>query len=325
MSEPLPERFAVDNGDGWTLELERHSEAPAGRQPRPVLMVPGYAMNASILSYHPRGASLVSYLADTGREIWTCNLRGQGQSQPTGKPGRFGLKELSLVDLPAILGAVREHSETGHDEIDLVGCSLGASMIYAYLAHHPDSHGIGSLVAMGGPLRWEGVHPLVKLAFSSGRLAGAIPVKGTRRAARRLLPLARHVTPLMSIYMNTEAVDLSEPDQLVKTVEDPVRWINRQVARWIQQGDLVVDGLNVVEALTLTDLPIFAVLANADGIVPPATARSVEDVLGPEQVDVLEVGDAERWAAHADLFIGDDAQSRVFSPIAEWLDLVGDI
>ena len=65
--------------------------------------------------------------------------------------------------------------------------------------------------------------------------------------------------------------------------------------------------------------PVLAVVANADGIVPAATARSIEGVLGTEHVDVLEVGDDKRWYAHADLFIGKAAHEEVFDPIDRWL------
>lgn len=315
------EPFTVDNGQGWTLELVR-TVRPEGADPsrRPLLMVPGYAMNSFILGYHPSDVSMVEHLARAGIEVWTCNLRGQGMARPLRPPaGRYGLAELSLVDLPAVLAALRRRSRVDAARVDLVGCSLGASLVYAWLAHHPQDHGAGAIVAIGGPLRWEAVHPAMALAFTSPRLAGTLPIVGTRALATAALPLLARVPPLLSIYMNARRIDLSRPAELARTVEDPVSWINRQVARWVRQRDLVVSGLNICEALAAVDLPVLVVLANRDGIVPAATARSVQGCMAPGRVDVLEVGDEQDWYAHADLFIGVDARRAVFEPMERWL------
>lgn len=313
--------FTVSSTDGWTLSLRRHHfEGRVDPARRPVVLVPGYAMNSFILGFHPGGQSLVEYLAADGLDVWTADLRGQGASRRAGwRRGTFGLRQLALDDLPRSLARVR--AETGHSSVDVVGCSLGASMVYAYLAHHPHDHGVGHVIAMGGPLRWEDPHLLLRVAFSSPRLAGLLPVKGSRLLARAALPVLRNVPALLGLYMNADRIDLSRVDRIVNTVEDPVPFINRQMARWIQDGDLKVGGLNVTDALPQVRGPdVLCVLANGDGIVPPSVARSVQDVLGHARVDVLEVGDASHRYAHADLFIGDSCQRDVFEPMRAWLE-----
>jgi pimeloyl-ACP methyl ester carboxylesterase len=312
--------FAVPSTDGWTLSLRRH-RMPGQVDParRPLVLVPGYAMNSFILGFHPRGDSLIEYLTRHGHDVWTADLRGQGASvRDAWRRGTFGLRQLALEDLPRSLARVR--LETGQDKVDLVGCSLGATMVYAYLAHHTEDHGVGQVIAMGGPLRWDDPHPAVRIAFSSARLAGLLPVKGTRLLARAALPLLVRVPALLGLYMNADRIDLSRADQLVNTVEDPVPFINRQVARWIKAGDLIVGGVNVTHALPRVVGPdVLCVLANRDGIVPPAAARSVETILGADRVHVLEVGEDDAWYAHADLFIGDTCQQDVFEPMRAWL------
>lgn len=315
------DRTLVPNADGWSLALTRYG-ATGCLDPtrRPVLMVPGYAMNSFILSYHPTDISMIGYLVRAGFEVWTADLRGQGDSQAhPGVARRYGLGELALVDLPCAIEQVRRHTHTEHRVIDLVGCSLGGSLVYAYLAHHPADHGVGATIAIGAPLRWVTVHPALRIAFKSPRLAGLVPILGTRALARRVLPLLRHAPSLLSIYMNARRVDLSHPEILVQTIDNPVPYINRQVARWVQDRDLVVGGLNVTEGLRQVDLPVLVVLANRDGIVPAATARSISEVLPPGRVDLLEVGQGHNWYAHADLFIGVDAARTVFEPMAKWL------
>jgi pimeloyl-ACP methyl ester carboxylesterase len=314
------QRIELDNGHGWTLDLKRFSDpATLDPQRRPIVMVPGYAMNTFILSYHPGGTSMVEYLVQGGFEVWTANLRGQGDSRRVAPARRYGLKELALHDVPRVLDHVRASTATNADLIDVVGCSLGASFLYTYLAHHRPDHGVGSMVSIGGPLRWDEAHPVMKVAFRSGRLAGALPVRNTRQLARLALPLVKRAPALLSIYMNAGLIDLGRADEILNTIDDPVPWINRQVARWLRDKDLTVEGLNITEGLAGLDLPILCILANADGIVPPATALSVQRAVAPGAVTVLEVGDSDRWFAHADLFVADTAQEQVFEPMRQWL------
>ena len=323
--EPV-ERALVDNGAGWELELRRYRNPSVPLRGRPVMMVPGYAMNTFILAYHPAGASIVEYLADAGREVWTCNLRGQGGARRVGAKKRYGMGELALDDLPIALSHALSHGETGRARMDVIGCSLGASLASAYLAHNPDDHRFGSMTSLGGLVRWDKVHPLLQVAFRSGRLAGAVPIRGTRSLGRAVLPVVKRVPPLLSIYMNAREVDLDQADQLVNTIDDPVPWINRQVARWVRERELVVRGVNVCRALSdIPDLPLLCVLANEDGIVPRKAALSIAEVWGTGAVEILEVGTPERWYAHADLFIGNSAEQEVFSPLVRWLDDVNEL
>jgi pimeloyl-ACP methyl ester carboxylesterase len=312
---------AVDNRDGWQLDLKQYIDPETiDRTRRPIVMIPGYAMNTFILAFHPGGASMVEYLVQDGFEVWTANLRGQGDSKPAGRPARYGFAEIALRDLPRVFDFIRETSEAEPDELDAIGCSLGASFLFAYLAHHAQEHGLGALVAIGGPLRWDAAHPLMKVAFRSSRIAGLFRMTGTRAVARVALPVVKRLPKLLSLYMNADMIDLDCADELVKAVDDPVPWLNRQIALWMREKDLRVAGQNVTQGLArVHDLPVLCILANADGIVPPAAALSVRDVLGVDSVSVLEVGDEVNWFAHADLFISRQAQERVFEPLRRWL------
>lgn len=310
----------LDNQDGWRLDLKRYWD-PAHLDPelRPILIVPGYCMNTFILAYHPRGRSLVEHLCEAGHEVWTCNLRGQGDSTPMAAPGRVGFAELSLVDIPRAVDYVHAHTESRHAAPHAIGCSLGGTFLYAYLAHHPHSHGLASVVGLGAPLKWVKRHLLLKVAFRSPRVAAMVKLKGTRRIARVALPVLKHVPGLLSMYMNTAHIDLSNAAELTQTVDDPHPSLNVQIAHWVNNQDLVVRGLNVTEALAQVRLPLFAVHANGDGIVPAEVALSAVSAFGGPITDSLEAGDAERWFAHADMFINDEAEARVFDPLVDWL------
>lgn len=309
----------VDNGAGWSLEVRRFGEAPTPGRP-PLLFVPGYAMNAHILGFHPSGRSIVEHLVRLGWEVWTANLRGQGGSVLRGPRHRFGLAELAVDDVGAVVRHVRAATATGAASVVPIGCSLGGSLVYAHLAIRPDSAGFAAVVGLGAPLRWVEAHPLIRLAFRSGTVAGLVPIRNTRRLAEAVLPLALRVPQVLSIYLNAAGTDLDRSEELLPTIDDPIPYVNRQLARWVRSRDLVVRGVDVASSLRgVRHVPALAIYANRDGIVPPRVAASLADAL-PGRTTLIEVGTARDWYAHADLFIGRRAEREVFDPLAAWLD-----
>ena len=121
--------------DGWRLQIKRfHDPATFDPSKKPLIFLPGYGMNAFILAYHPSGVSMVEYLVQRGYEVWTANMRGQGASQRGKASRRFGFKELALIDVPTVRRFVGLETASTRAEADLIGCSLGASIAYAYLA-----------------------------------------------------------------------------------------------------------------------------------------------------------------------------------------------
>lgn len=307
---------------GWELDVRCHV-IPDKRDPRlrPLLLVPGYCMNTTPLGFHPEGPSLIEFLTTRGFEVWTSNLRGQGDSRSRGGPRNVGFRELALGDLARAIEHVRAHTETKRDRVDVIGCSLGGTYLFTYLAHHPDSHPIGSLVAMGAPLRWLGTHPVMKLFFASSRFARSLHISGTRRVVGLVAPfLAERAPSLLSIYLNADTIDVSAADELVKTVEDPIAQLNGEIARWFKAKDLTVEGINVTEGLGRIDRPVLCIVANRDGIVPGPAARAVLDAIGSKDRELLVVGTDAVWFAHADLFVSRHAQKQVFEPLANWLE-----
>ncbi|APR83265.1 Polyhydroxyalkanoic acid synthase [Minicystis rosea] len=310
----------VPNGDGWLLSLYQtwdEERFVPGR--RPILIVPGYGMNSFIFSYHPRGLSLEGYLAEAGFEVWRVDLRAQGGSRSIGGGDDFLLQDLALTDLKVALRAALERSRTGASRADLIGASLGGTIMFIHAVLERDAP-LGSLVAIGSPVRWLDVHPAIKIAFSWPTLVGLVRLKGTRKLAGLALPqLAKRLPSVLSIYMNAEITDTSAAAEMVKTVEDPNRHVNRQIACWIRDRDLVLRGVNVSEGLTRLANPLLCVSALGDGIVPRRTAEFPYLAAGTTDKQLIEVGTKEIVMAHADLFISSESQARVFEPLATWL------
>jgi pimeloyl-ACP methyl ester carboxylesterase len=316
----LIDHHEVDNGHGYRLSLRRTRDDQATARGAPLLIIPGYGMNSFIFGFHPRGTSLEGYLAGRGFEVWSVDLRGQARAVRTGGDRRYGLADLALVDLPVAVDAVLAKSTTGAAVVDLIGCSLGASLMFGYVACRRGAQRAGRLVSVGGPVRWERVHPALSLAFASPTLVGLIPFPRTRRLAAAAMPLLARVPWLLSPYLHPGIVDLGHAASLAQTVEDPNRHVNREIAEWIRRRDLVLAGQNVCELLRDVANPLLTVIANADGIVPRETALWPHGAVGSPSKTVLEVGDASLPIAHADMFVSDPAPRLVFAPLADWLD-----
>lgn len=313
------ERYLVDNRAGWRLALTRH-RVEGEVSGRPVLIVPGYGMNSFIFGFHPTGASLVESLAARGLEVWTVDLRGQGRSLRAHGSDRYGMGELAVEDIGAAIAHMLEHTSIqGASQIDLVGCSLGTALSFAHVALVPSAP-VHAIVSLGGLVTWTDAHPLLRAAFSSPRFAGMLRMKNTRRLARVALPVLGRVAPsLISIYINERSTDLSQSAQMVQTVEDPHPTINREIAEWMRRRDLVIRGVNVSERLRDLTHPFLCVVANDDGIVLPATSRHTFDAIGSPHKEILFVGDPDMPIAHADLFLCNGAETRIFAPIADFL------
>jgi pimeloyl-ACP methyl ester carboxylesterase len=310
----------VPTHDGWQLHLRR-TVSPAHFRPdgRPLVIVPGYGMNSFIFGYHPRGTSLERTLAEAGFEVWSVNLRAQGGSRPLGERApEPELSSYATIDVPAALDHVLDETATTAGEVALIGCSLGGSVAYSYLALTEQPR-VGKLITIGAPLRWHSVHPVVRALFASPALVGAIRVKRTRAMVRGLMPLLLRMPALLSMYMNTASIATEHLAEMANTVEDPHPAINRDIARWIRARDLTLCGVDITRAMARVRVPLLVVLANRDGIVPERTALTAIDAWGGDDVEVLRVGDRRDWYAHANLFIADRAPEKVFQPMIRWL------
>lgn len=315
----LIEDLFATTRDGWRLHLKRtRRDAGVDRSRRPLLIVPGYGMNGFIFGFHPKGTSLEGYLADAGIDVWTANLRAQGRSERARRdaPGP-SMARYAHEDVSTAIGHVL--AESGSDRLDVLGASLGGSITFTHLSRSEQRDRIASVIAIGSPLRWETVPLLLRLPFASRRLAGLVRVSGARRMASAILPLVRHAPAALAMYMNASHVDLDAASELVRTVEDPDPVVNRDLAGWMKDKDLVIDGVNVTRAMRDVTHPLLLVVANEDGIVPEVVATSAARVWGGEDVTTLRIGTPDDWYAHADLFVGHDSPTKVFAPIEQWL------
>jgi len=312
--------YLVDNGEGWKLAVRRYSvPGKLDRTRRAVAILPGYGMNSFIFTWHPEGMSMAETFAREGFEFWTVDLRAQGDSVPDGGSTSYRMEDVALTDMRVVIDHILANTQSEHDRIDLVGCSLGATYLFMHVALNPD-HRVHALAAIGGPLRWTNVHPVVKVAFSSPTLAGLVPFWGTSLAAELALPfVANHLPGLLAIYLRVENVNIEKAPILVRTVEDPVPAVNEQIAGWLKTEDLIIGGRNVTDEFRKFTGPLMCVYSNDDGIVPEESALSAIENAGSRVKDVICLGNDQVRMAHADVYVSRYSHDWMFRPIARWL------
>lgn len=311
----------LPNGEGWELEVSRSwNPRTLESRRRPVLMVPGFGNNKSVFSFPDDFHSWESNYVKRGYEVWTVNLRGQGNSKFLGRRNRpIGIRDLAVTDLNVVFDYIIHNTLTDRKQVDVIGASLGAAVMYVHAVLNPNNY-IGSMVAVGGPFRWEQCHPVVSLAMSRPRLVGMIPVKGSRTFLKHAFPLLRRFPIFIKQYIQPDSVAGDNHDGLLPAVDDPCRNLARQLAEWINAKDLVVDGTNITQGLKRVTNPLLCATGNNDGIVPPATSLAAIAASGSKIKEVLWIGDDQTPFGHTDPMIHRESPERVFEPIAKWLD-----
>jgi alpha-beta hydrolase superfamily lysophospholipase len=120
------------------------------------------------------------------------------------------------------------------------------------------------------------------------------------------------------MYANARHVDLSALPEMIRTVEDPHPRVNRDIAHWIRERDMVLRGVNVTSAMRSVDIPLLVMAANKDGVVPVSAAFSAAEAWGGP-AETLRIGTDEDWYAHACMFVGNECKTHVFDPMVDWL------
>ncbi|MBH0776518.1 alpha/beta hydrolase family protein [Nocardia bovistercoris] len=119
-----------------------------------VLIIPAMAMKAR--NY----LALAKALHAQGLSVATCDLRAHGEAAPAlGEHTDFGYREMLEIDMPALVGAVRERFPSA--PLYLFGHSLGGQLALLFAAAEPER--VAGVITIGtgtvfwyafGPRRW---------------------------------------------------------------------------------------------------------------------------------------------------------------------------
>jgi pimeloyl-ACP methyl ester carboxylesterase len=293
----------VETGDGQKLAL---TEVAAGRR-RPgsapaFLLLHGFAQNRLSYSAGPMPGELLR----RGARVFLGELRGHGDSH-TDQIEPWTLETHLELDCPALLDGVREAA--GAERVHLVGHSMGGLLGCALLARDAP---LASLTALAAPILLGADRILVRLAsLCVGPLATLTP-RGRRvpmdtflRALARPLSRPDPALPLRAFQRLTGLASPAhaDPDALHEILARADRESPRVFGELARNAVLRrprLAGVDLVEAVRRSPLPIAALVGSADIFAPRASVAPLESPgqQGPRLV--LEVP----GATHIDMSVG---------------------
>ena len=306
---------AIRTADGWSLPL--HRIVPSRRRwPTPVLLLHGLTANGYCM-WHEPGPSLGGYLVDEGFEVWVLEFRGtRRSSHPAGRPAEAIIRVEDKVNQD-LRGAIEAVLDQGNRQLDVVGHSLGGTILFAYLSRFPRAP-LRRCVTISAALRYELpaaarlAHQVSRSRFGRALLPRQLPA----RRFTQLGALTNVVYPARD-HFNLANMDRRELRRMMRhgTEDIPMSEL-LELAGWTRGNSSIAQRLGGVRQ------PLLLV----GGVVDRHTAvRDLEAVLaawGGEDKALMMVGQkagARRDYGHTDLLLGPRASTEVFPHIAAWL------
>ena len=323
--DTLPdERHVALTDDGWHLALHRYRPRAEGPGRGAVILCHGLLANRANHDLDDR-RSLARHLSRRGFDAWILELRGSGFSRdPRGRRGlsRVTFDHYVTRDIPAAIAMVCR--ETGAQEIQWVGHSMGGMLLYAYLSLHEDPR-IGSATTIASPLDFNVVARRMRPALRMRPLLrlGPVPIGWILRATLPFLRFSEAEAVNIGVLReNLTPRDLSEI--LVNVIDGfGAAGVLAQFGEWVEKGTFASrDGSVSYGSLAYLHCPLLVIAAEKDLLTPPASVTPAID-RAPSAEKVYRLfgrgsGD-DRDFGHGDIVLSDAARERVYPVIADWL------
>jgi len=318
------ERHIAVTSDGWQLAMHRYRPRAEGPGQGAVILCHGLLANRANLDLDDR-RSLARHLSRQGFDAWLLELRGAGLSRdPRGDRGlsRIVFDDHIAQDLPAAIDTVCR--ETGEDEVQWVGHSMGGMVIYAYLSTREDPR-IRSVTTIVSPLDFQVVARRTRPLLRVRPLLRLGPV-GLGWVFRAMLPLLRmaHSEKVHIGVLRENLTDRELSEILVNVIEGlAAPGVLAQFGEWVEGGGFHSrDGKLAYGALTHLRCPLLVIASEKDLLTPPASVSpAIDRAPSAEKVYRLfgRVSGDDRDFGHGDIVLSDAARDRVYPVIAEWL------
>ena len=309
----------VHTADGWQLVLYR-DQPRSGRAGEPVLLLHGLASTPECW-YGGCAGGIGGSLAESGRDVWTLELRGGPHSQHLTDPNTVRVSDKLKHDIPTAIQYIL--AQTGARALDAVGHSMGGVLLTLHALTTPQT-AIRRLVTIGSPLALDkGTIPLIirnQLGELIARQLPRVPLKLLSSRFSRLIParlLPTHFEPALA-QRDTVRQTLTHhvSDVFGSELEELVRWIT------------TADPAALMTACTTryhTRLPIptlFLVGAN-DSLTTAAAVKRTHDAIGTAHSTLHIIGRDSGYSydyRHFDVLVGGRISSEVTPLVRDWLE-----
>lgn len=303
----------------------RRYEPDAPASGRPILLVPPLAVSISCYDLRP-GQSLAAHLRSTGRPVYVVDY-----GPITFADRAMGFEAWVTDIVPRAIERVS--AEHGGEQVDVLGWSLGGTILYLTLAHAPGLP-VRSAVTLGTPVDYAKV-PMAALARIARAVAGgglvAAPAavfggvpRHVVRAAYRLTAPQRELTKPWFVLRNLLDTEALARMQAIDRFQSempgyPGRLYLQMVERLILRLELKHGVVRLSDELTIDlaklAVPVQVVGSRTDVIAPAAAVRPAVEVLTGSP----EVRYAEVETSHLGLVAGSVAPETVWPVVDEFL------
>jgi len=295
----------VEASDGQRLalaEVTAGEPAPA-RSDTAFLLLHGFAQNRRGFRLGPMPAELRA----RGARVFLGELRGHGDSRV--EPGRsWDLRVHLELDCPALLEGVRQRA--GVERVHLVGHSMGGLLGCALLDRGAP---LASLTAAATPLLLGAARPLLRLASLAVGPVAAIAPRSRRVPMHHFLGAL--AAPLSSaearapLRVLQRAAGLANPGAaapaalraILASADPESPAVMQELARNALRMRPRIAGVDLVEALFRSPLPVAAIVGSGDLFAPRAALAPLdrEGHAGPRRIlEIPGVGHLDAIMGH---------------------------
>jgi lysosomal acid lipase/cholesteryl ester hydrolase len=335
---PCTDGYAY-TADGWRLGVRHYRPKQPDPNKLPVILCHGLGLNATFWTITDN--HLPSQLTSRGYEVYVYDVRGSGENAHLGRCDRinkliretplrergerdWNVDDLVRYDVPAILDYVQR--ETGHDQVNWVGHSLGGMLIVPYLELNPQAGRIANFVGMGSTIiqaeapQWDMLRAnralrALSLFASPGRLGR--PLKYYRPPGMDLID---------RFYYSNENVESQTVSRFYGyTLEDTGPGALRQLDPYLEFGHMLSAdrAIDYAELLDRIKTPTLLVAGEGDIMSDIPSTELMYEALGSPDKGLMKLGKSFGQVAdygHCDLVWSRHAPREVFPPLIDWLD-----
>lgn len=324
--------------DGWRLHLVRTQslqdfQPPAGNtRNHPVILCPGLGSSGAYCFDLSPAVSLADYLAERGWDVWTVELRGNGQSdKPSLLAGRSHWWTIDThveKDVPALLRFVLH--ETKCSQAHFLGHSMGGMILCGVMARvDTTTSKIRSCIAIGSGLFleeswWRLFEPLMPLS----RAMWTIPTGGILRKYAKIMLGPYRIPYIDMLYFYPSNVDRRIARiMMTRNFSNISVGVMRQIATAFGPRGLLSSDGRVVYAeparLAKVTAPVMFMVGDMDRMCPPSGARKTWEMFGSRDKRFVCMGPPSGFDSHYghfDALIGKKVNTEVFPLIADFLE-----
>ncbi|WP_255198112.1 class III poly(R)-hydroxyalkanoic acid synthase subunit PhaC [Halorarius litoreus] len=301
------------------LELLHYESQTDEQHDVPILVVYALINRPYILDLQP-DRSVVRRLLEAGHDVYLVDW-----NEPSRLDQHLTIDDYVNRYIDNCVDVVRERS--GQDSINLLGYCMGGTLSVMYAALHPEK--LRTLGLMAAGLCFDDTGGVLELwgdeeyydPEAVTETFGNMPAEMLDVGFALMDPVANYVSKYVRLYDNIENEDfvrnfarmerwLSEGiDVAGATYVEFLREIYQQNSLYKNEYELGGEHVDIGNI----DMPVLQILGEYDHLIPPASSKPFNDVVGSDDVTTIEYP-----TGHIGLAVSGSSHRDVWPKVADW-------